>query len=147
MKLCRRRKGVSQVITSIMLTATVFTIGASVWFYTSGASSAMTKDYYDGVITLLEEVTERFEIIHVYLTNNDTLHLYVLNYGSTNITVDAYAYVDNNTYSSDTGNPVYISVGAYEYLNVTLAVTSGEEIAIKIHSRRQNNAYGTYIAQ
>ena len=146
MKFFQRRQGVSQVITSIFMTAIVLSIGTAVWYYANGATSVISNNYYDGVMTLLEELTERFEVIHVYLTDNTTLHAYVLNYGPSNITVDAYASVENQTYSSDIQNPVNISSGEYEYLNVTLGASSGQEISIKIHSRRQNNAYKTYFA-
>ena len=144
--LLKKKRGVSPVVSSIIMSAVVLVIGSTIWFFAQSAATVIAEDYIDDILALKDEATERFAVEHV--TNNSDcteLYLSIYNYGDVNVTVDSYAFVDNYTYSSDLGNSAHI--GKQEIINVTIDVnaTSGDEVAIKVHSRRQNNAYATYI--
>jgi len=141
----RAHRGVSEVISTVILTAVVMTIGTSIWFYAHSATSVMTNTYVNETFSTMKEVLERFTVEHV--SNNaarTALYVWVYNYGEVDVEVDIYATIDGTTYSSDINNP--LSIGSGEFAKATLAITasSGDEVAIKVHSRRQNNAYYTY---
>jgi len=128
------------------MTAMVMVIGGVVWSYASGAASVIASDYVDDVMELLETASERFTVEHV--TNNSdctVLHVWIFNYGSVNVTADVYASIGDTTYTSDFDDPIVVNSGALACANVTVSAASGDEVGIKVHSRRQNNAYQIYV--
>jgi len=139
------RRGISPVIATIILSAVVLTIGSAVWSYAQGASTVIATGYVNDTLTIMKEVTERFTVEHV---SNDTsgtpLYVWVYNYGDVDITVDVYATISGTTYSTNTNNPLEIEAGGFAKATITISAVSGDEVAIKVHSRRQNNAYYTY---
>ena len=140
-----KRRGVSPVISSIILTAMVLAIGGAIWAYAHGASSVVSDDYVDGVMELLETAAERFTVEFVSNNSDCTiLRIWIFNYGDVNVSLDVYAHIGENTYSTDFENPLVVESGALVCANVTVAAGSGDEVGIKVHSRRQNNAYYVY---
>jgi len=142
----RNRRGMSPVIATIILSAAVITIGGAVWSYAQGASTVIATGYVNDTLTIMREVTERFTVEHV---SNDTartpLYVWVYNYGDVDITIDVYANVTSSgMYSTDTNNPLKIEAGGFAKATITISAVSGDKVAIKVHSRRQNNAYYTY---
>ena len=142
----RKKRGVSPVISSIILSAIVLTVGGSIWFFAQSAATIIAEDYIDEIMTLRDEATERFTVEHV-ANNSDCMELYlwIYNYGDVNITVDAYAFIGNATYSTDLNSPSTVGKNEIILVSMTVSALSGDEIAIKVHSRSQNNAYSTYI--
>ena len=141
----KRKRGVSPVISSIILTAMVIAIGGAIWSYAQGASTVVADDYVDGVMELLETAAERFTVELVSNNSNRTvLQVWIYNYGDVNVSLDVYAHIGENTYSTDLMDPVVVGSGALVCANVTVAAGSGDEVGIKVHSRRQNNAYSIY---
>jgi len=143
----RNRRGISPVIATIILSAAVITIGGAVWSYAQGASTVIATGYVNDTLTLMREVTERFTVEHV--SNNTartSLYVWVYNYGDVDITVDVYANVTSSgmCYSTDTNNPLEIEAGGFAKATITISAVSGDKVAVKVHSRRQNNAYYTY---
>jgi len=141
------RRGISPVIATIILSAVVLTIGSAVWSYAQGASTVIATGYVNDTLTIMKEVTERFTVEHV--SNNTartSLYVWVYNYGEVDITVDVYANVTSSSicYSTDTNDPLEIAAGGFAKATITISAISGDEIAIKAHSRRQNNAYYMY---
>jgi len=141
----KSRRGVSEVIASVMLTAVVLTVGATVWFYSQSATTVMADTYIDETMTTLNEVIERFTIEHV---SNNTLrtqlYVWVYNYGDVQITVDVYATIDGTDYHTDFNNPLTIDSKSNSQATISITASSGDEVAIKAYSRRQNHAYYTY---
>ena len=91
----RSRRALSNVISSILLTAAVLLVGGTLWSYANGASSVVASQYHDESMELISQIKERFMVEHV--TNNAThLTVYVFNYGEVAVTVDIYAN-DNST--------------------------------------------------
>ena len=104
------RKGISPVISTIMIAAAVVTIGGAVWFYAHGASSVTAKDYIDYTFELVNDVAERYTI--EYISNNTDctiLHIWIYNYGNVNVTADVYVSTNDTLYTSDLDNPIYIA--------------------------------------
>jgi flagellin-like protein len=140
-----KRRGMSPVISSIILTAMVMAIGGAIWSYAQGASSIVADDYVDGVMELLETTAERFTVELVSNNSGCTvLRVWIFNYGDVNVSVDVYANIGESSYSTDLEDPVVVESGALVCANVTVAAVSGDEVGIKVHSRRQNNAYYVY---
>lgn len=141
----RKRRGLTPVISVIILSAVVIAVGGAVWAYSQGASTVIANDYVDGTMDLMNEVTERFIVEHVSNSSNgDALYIYVYNYGDVDIVVDVYANA-TYTFCSD----LNYSIASGDVIKIELSFSScpldeGDEVAVKIHSRRQNNAYYKY---
>jgi flagellin-like protein len=149
MRRLKCRRGISEVISSVILTAVVLTVGGSIWFYAQSATTAMTNNYVNETLTVMKDVTERFVVEHVgNNTSCTTLYVWVYNYGDVDIIADVYAnatHASTSTHNSTLGTS--ISSGSLVRIDVPFTktpLTSGDQVAIKIHSRRQNNAFYTY---
>ena len=153
----RRSRGISPVIATIILSVVVIAIGGAVWSYSQGAATAAANDYVNETLTLMHEVIERFIVEHVSNNSAGTkLYVWVSNYGDVDITVDVYANVTHigtpTTYTfryNDT-HVVVVSKGI-EKIEVHFEspnnLNLGDEVAVKVHSWRQNNAYYTHTVQ
>jgi flagellin-like protein len=143
------RRGVSEVIASIILTAVVLTVGGAVWSYAQSATIVLTNHYVNETLTVMKDVTERFVVEHVSNDSASThLYVWVYNYGGVDIVADVYANATRSSTSIlkfklgttvTSGDMVKIDVSF-----VGNALQSGDKVAIKVHSRRQNNAFFTY---
>ena len=142
------RKALSPVISSLILSAAVIAIGGSIWSFSMGASTVIAEGYVEDTLELVNEVTERFIVEHVcYDSGTDTLNVTVYNYGDQQITVDAYANITTTTTSfMETYYGKVIQKGESTRIDISVSgtVDSGDKASIKIHSRRQNNAYKVY---
>ena len=141
----RRSRGVSPVIATIILSAAVITIGAAVWNYSQGAATVIANDYVNGTLDLLKEVTERFAIEHVSNnTDGSIMYVWIFNFGDVDIIVDLYANATGK-YNSTLGTS--IASGDLVKIDVSFEgapLQGGDKVALKTHSRRQNNVYYTY---
>jgi flagellin-like protein len=141
------RKGVSPVVSTILLSAIVIAIGGAIWNYSQGAATVIANDYVNGTMALLKEVIERFTVEHASnCSDGSVLYVWVYNFGEVDITVDVYA---NSTVSYNSTFDTFVGTG--EIVKIEVAFTDdplqmGEEVSIKVHSRRQNNAYFTYYS-
>jgi flagellin-like protein len=141
------RRGISPVIATIILSAVVVTVGGAVWSYAQGAASVMASDYVNSTMSIMKEVTERFIVEHVSNnTSGTSLYVWIDNYGDVDITVDVYANVTSSgiCYSTNLNNPLEIAARGFAKATINIEATGGDEIAIKVYSRRQNNAYFKY---
>jgi len=147
----RKRRALSPVIATIILSAVVIAIGGAIWSYASGASTVIANDYVNGTFNLMNELVERFVVEHATNTSDGSnMSIWVYNYGDVDIIVDVYAnatHVNSSTYSfcSNLTNP--ISSGSLVEIEIHFslgALEPGDTVAVKVHSRRQNNAYYKY---
>ena len=141
----RKRRALSPVIATVIITGVVLAIGSGLWGFALSASSAMADDYVNGTLNLLYEITERFTVEHVSNSSNgDALLVWVYNYGPVNITVAVNAEVNdgNNGSITDQG----ILAGEIKEIQIPFPdnLEQGDEIAVKVYSKRQNNAYYIY---
>ena len=145
-----KRKALSPVISTLILSAAVITIGGSIWSYSISASTLIAEGYVNDTLELVNEVTERFVVEHVRFDNDtDTLFITVYNYGNQKIIVDAYANITTSFGSFMDDYPgTVIQKGESNEISVLITnhilMHSGDRASIKIHSRRQNNAYKVY---
>ncbi len=147
----RRRRALSPVIATIILSAVVIAIGGAIWSYASGASTVIANDYVNGTMDLKNEIVERFIVEHATNTSDGSnMSIWIYNYGDVDMIVDVYAnatHVNSSTYSfcSNLTNP--ISSGSLVEIEIHFspgALEPGDTVAVKVHSRRQNNAYYKY---
>ena len=147
----RRWRALSIVIATIILSAVVIAIGGAIWSYASGASTVIANDYVNGTFNLMNELVERFVVEHATNTSDGSnMSIWIYNYGDVDIIVDVYAnatHVNSSTYSfcSNLTNP--ISSGSLVEIEIHFspgALEPGDTVAVKVHSRRQNNAYYKY---
>jgi len=122
-------------------------VGGAVWSYSQGATTVIANDYINETLDLLKEVTERFVIEHVSNSSDgSTLNIWIYNYGDVDLVVDLYADV-NGTTNSILGTS--IDCGSLVKIDVSFEgdpLVRSDEVLIKVHSRRQNNAYYKYYA-
>ncbi len=147
----RRRRALSPVIATIILSAVVIAIGGAIWSYASGASIVIANDYVNGTMDLKNEIVERFIVEHATNTSDGSnMSIWIYNYGDVDIIVDVYAnatHVNSSTYSfcSNLTNPITSgSIVEIEIHFTSGALEPGDTVAVKVHSRRQNNAYYKY---
>lgn len=144
---CRRQRGVSPVVSTIILSAIVIAIGGAIWNYSQGAATVIANDYINGTMSLLKEVIERFSVEHASNSSDGSvLYVWLYNYGEVDITIDVYA---NSTVSSNSTLGTFIGTGEMVKIEVHFSsypLQTGDEVSVKAHSRRQNNAYFTYYS-
>jgi flagellin-like protein len=148
----RKRRALSPVIATIILSAVVIAIGGAIWSYASGASTVIANDYVNGTLDLMNEIVERFVVEHATNTSDGSnMSIWVYNYGDVDIIVDVYANAtsfNGSTYSVRSNLTNSVSAGGLVEIEIhfsTGALEPGDTVAVKVHSRRQNNAYYRYI--
>lgn len=143
------RRGLSPVIATVILAGVVLTIGGAVWSYSIGAATVTANSYVNDTLSMLHEMQERFDVEHaVYNFENDTLRLWIYNYGEVDVTVDVYTTIDGEDSESSKDHEIIAGECKKVQLDFSAApIAAQETVAIKIYSRRQNVAYYTYYAQ
>lgn len=145
--LLKNKKAVSSVVSSIILCASVLVIGTTVWGFACSAGMVLQKDYYREVSKEIDSLRERFIIENVAYDNstgNNTIHVWVYNYGDVEIEIDVYALRSGEVIG---GNLTGIVISSNKIEVVTLtpeSIQSGDDLVIKAVSRRGNVAYETY---
>ncbi|MES0326302.1 MAG: hypothetical protein ABUK18_10570, partial [Candidatus Bathyarchaeia archaeon] len=72
-----KRKALSPVISSLILSAAVIAIGGGLWSYSAGAATVVADNYVNDTLELVNEVTERFVVEHVTIdAEKDTLSVW-----------------------------------------------------------------------
>ena len=147
----RNRRAVSPVIATIILSAVVIAIGGAIWSYASGASTVIANDYINGTLDLMNEIVERFVVEHATNTSDGSnMSIWVYNYGDVDVIVDVYAnatHVSSSTYSFCSNLTNTVTSGSLVEIEIHFSVGAlepGDAVAVKVHSRRQNNAYYQY---
>jgi hypothetical protein len=144
----RHRRGLSPVISSVILAAAVLTIGISVWTFATGSSGVIQESYCDEVIASAEKVQERFCIENVGLDQaSNTLTVWVLNYGPVDLTIDAVRVTGSSNVSYHSVE-VVISVSEFVRIDVTpseVSLVDGLSLSIEVISRRGNKAYDSLL--
>jgi len=143
------RKALSPVISTVILSAVVLAIGGSIWSYSAGAATVIANGYVNDTLELVNEVTERFVIEHVsYDSTPNDLTVWVYNYGDQVITIDLYVTVNSVASGEFEDSTLETVIGKGEteeiVIELSLSVDTDDEVSLKAHSRRQNNAYETY---
>ena len=145
----KNRNGLSPVIATVILSAVVLVIGGMIWSYSVSASSLIASSYVNETLEVVYEVTERFIVEHVkYYSANNTISVWIYNYGEQSITVDTYLFVETDSTSfidQYYGTMIQKSDSKKAMILLSESVSTGDIVSIQIHSRRQNDAYKKYF--
>jgi len=80
------RSGVAPVISSLIITAAVLSIGSMIWSFSLGAATVTADIYVNDTLDMLNEMKERFNVENAYYdTTVDELRIWVFNYGEVDI--------------------------------------------------------------
>lgn len=143
------RRGLSPVIATVIMAGVVLTIGGAIWSYSLGAASVTADNYVNDTLDMLYEMQERFDVEHaVYNFDNDTMRIWIYNYGEVDILIDVYTTIDGE--DSESSRDHQIDAGDCKKVQIDFSsspIAAQETVAIKLYSRRQNVAYYTYYAQ
>lgn len=142
----RSKRGITPVVATIILSAVVIAIGGGVWSYAQGAATVIANDYINDTMTLLNEVIERYAVEHVSNSSDGSiLRIWIFNYGDVDVVLDVYVNVTGGGDNSTKGT--YVASEDLEEIQVftTPPLERGDEVAIKVHSRRQNNVYYKHV--
>ena len=144
------RRGVSPVLSSVILSAMVLVIGASVWSVATGASSVITSNYFEDVMESVENIKERFCVDVIGVNKIDTeyqsLKIWILNYGTIEITVESISVKGGGVYTESFGTT--IAKGDLVLFDVTpegVSFNSGLSLTVEVRSNRGNRAYESIL--
>jgi hypothetical protein len=150
-----RRRGMSSVLTTVLMCAVVISIGVSIWGFAGSAATVMRSDYFDEVMESVHKIKERFRIenLGVNITSANSLEVWVYNYGAyeVNITLIKISGGGNESYwhppDNDTDivpNGVVLSPDEFHRFNIpqgAVEFRKGINIAVRVDSSRENRAY------
>jgi flagellin-like protein len=136
--LFRNKRGVSEIIASLMLVLIVTSAGVIAYSYSIGAFSSSTSLFQLNTNQKEKQTQERFATIAVWSNTSNQLNLTVLNYGQIDLTIDT-VYVNWTSVASYLGgNSTTIGKGALIQVSFTSPVTiqSGSTYEIIVVSTR-----------
>jgi len=136
----RKRRGLSEVMSTIILTGMVITIGVVTWGYASGSTTITAQDYIDGTMEQISYIEERFTIERIYYKDGE-LNIFIYNYGPVDVVIDTYLNYSNNSQQTDLGNSIAAKTG--DLVKFTVNQNAGI-VNIKCHSWRSNDAIAQY---
>ncbi|RLI04108.1 hypothetical protein DRO31_00105 [Candidatus Bathyarchaeota archaeon] len=144
-----KRKALSPVIASVILSGMVLAIGGMVWSYSYGAASTMANDYADETIDMVHTIIERFNIEKVYYNSSTELvTIWVYNYGSIEITADTTIKINETSY-----NELEYHISSKELGKIEIDVSdepilpTNQEITIRVTTEKSNSEYETYYVR
>ncbi|MCJ7424133.1 hypothetical protein MUP01_07680 [Candidatus Bathyarchaeota archaeon] len=96
------KRGVSEIISSVIMLLIVSVAGVAVYSYSTGALSSTTSFFQLDTNSKENRVQERFAVIAVWSNQPNRLNLTVLNYGQIDLTIDA-VYINSTSVTSYLG--------------------------------------------
>jgi len=148
MRLIRYKRGLSPVLSSIILSAVVLVIGASVWSVSSSASSILQINYYRDVMESVGKIKERFYIENIGFDDaSEKLKVWIFNYGDIDVTVELIRVKGGGNVSTHLIGTA-IPAGRIIEVNVvpaTISLASGMSVSIEVKSTRGNKAYDSIL--
>lgn len=91
--LLRDRRGVSEVVASLILILIVSIVGAALYSNSVNMFGASSSSFLVQMERREESARERFSIVAVWWDNDNQLNLTILNYGKIDLAIDA-VYID-----------------------------------------------------
>jgi len=137
-----RSRAFSPVISVVILSAVVMSVGGVIWFFSQGSMTITAEDYAEGVLNMTDVISERFIVEHV-ANNISHISVWVYNYGEVGIVIDVYIDIDGG--SSNSFLDESVDTQGLVKVDIALSFNSGDEVAVKAVSRRGNNAYYKYL--
>ena len=143
------RRGLTPVVSSIIMCAVVIVIGASVWGVASSASSIMQTDYFEEVMESVEKINERFCVENIGFDNTSqpTLKIWVFNYGKNDIIVEWIRVSGGGNVSSYEFNTMITTGEMIRFDVVESEVKFARDLSIyvEVKSTRGNKAYDSIL--
>ena len=140
------KRAISQVMSSVILTATVIVIGTSLLYFTHSVGLVLRRDYFEEVYSEITKLKERFIVEHAnYNATTRELHVWIYNYGNVTINVNVYVYKNGSTIGNNTS---LTEIPANSLVEITVplqSVESSDLLTIEVMSRRNNIVYEKYI--
>jgi len=115
-RLFRDKKGVSEIIASLMLLLVVSAAGIVLYAYSLGAFNSSSSAFRLHTSEKEEKARERIVIVAVWWTTGNQLNLTMLNYGKIELAIDA-VYINGTAVSSFTSGKGAV-VGVWELVRV-----------------------------
>ena len=143
----KERRAIAPVISALILSAVVLTVGGVVWAYSQGAMTISAEDYAYSVINMTDTISERFIVEHVAYVNPN-LNVWIYNYGSVDIElkIDVKNDILIVTYPADPKEWIEISAEGFEPLELlSYSANSDDALVIMAYTKRGNNVYYRYI--
>ena len=139
-RLMRNKKGLSEIIASLLLILIVTSAGVVVYAYSVKVIGSSSSNFNLQNAQNEEQAQERFQIIRVWSSQNQ-FNLTILNYGMTDLTIVA-VYINGTAVTQFiSGNAV--TIGADQLINVRftspLTVQSGSLQILAVSQRGGKN--------
>jgi flagellin-like protein len=140
------RRGLSPVISSVILCAAVITVGIGVWSIAHSVTTLTRDRYYREVAEAVEKIKERFCIENMNFTRaQNMLTVWVFNYGDIDITISQIVIRGGgNEYRQEVNRKV--ASGALARIDVapTGIQLSDIFLSIEVRTTRGNKAYASF---
>jgi hypothetical protein len=158
--LLRNRRGVSAVISNMILVAAVITIGFAAVAWTYSHSSAYMSQYGDSVNSDIAKLRERVSFEYVFYNNSTkTLTVYLMNSGKVsdvNFTTVYVSYTNTTLVGNYTGIQLKflngnltrdLDVGQEGYFTLSpINLIQGNAYTAKVITRRGSSFGNTFVA-
>jgi archaellum component FlaF (FlaF/FlaG flagellin family) len=139
------RKALSPVISTLILSAAVLTIGGGVWSFSMGAASSTATDYTYTTTDMVHTIIERLNIELVdYDSTTQDATVWVYNYGSIHIEVDITVTIDGVDYFSTVTTGIDPKTMEDIVVEINLGLDSDEMLSVKAETERENVDYEIY---
>jgi flagellin-like protein len=130
------KRGVSEIVASLILVLIVSVAGVALYSYSLSAYSSSSSNFQLQTTQKEEQARERFTILTVWWDTVNQLNTTVLNYGEIELAIDA-VYVDGTQVTINEGDGNVIVAGEMVHVKFTLAgLVSGETYEILAVSER-----------
>jgi len=130
------RRGFSPVVSAVILSAVVLTIGGVLWAFSQSAMTISAEDYAKSMIEMTDTISERFIIEHVSY-DAGILHIWVYNYGEVDIEVKV-TYPEYLIWTE-------VSSKDLEKIDIIIELSPNTAVGINVESRRENDAYYRFV--
>jgi flagellin-like protein len=161
--LLRNRRGVSPVISNIILVAAVIVVGFAVLAWTYSTSSSYTTQYSSAVNSDIDKLRERVAFEYIFYNNTTTpksLSVYIMNFGQVGKVNVTTAYVSNSSWLAppfsniqlkflNTTSTSYLNAGQEGYFVLSLSsitLQTGSSYTVKIVTWRGSIFESTFVA-
>jgi len=157
--LLRNRRGISPVISNIILVAAVIAVGFAVLAWTYSTSSSYVSQYGSTVNSDIDKLRERVAFEYIFYNNTATpqnLTVYIMNFGQVGKVNVTTAYVSNSswlvTFSNiqlrflNTTQTSYLNAGQEGYFVLPITLQTGGSYTVKIVTWRGSIFASTFVA-
>jgi len=145
MSLSRDTRGLSPVISSILLCATVLAVGASVWAFSYSTGDALRENYSRELTPRIEGLREGFIIEKVSFNSTDNvMRVWVYNYGTIDVELAAVRISRKGSVIQSETLEESVPAEAVREFSFTAVVNAGEDLVIQAISTRGNMAFEAY---